>query len=197
MCAMNRINGSWGCENSPLLNGLLKNELAFHGCVTPDTSGQHTALGSANGGLDFGASSFWNNETLLPALANGSPSQARLGDTAARNLMAYFHEKLDQTTWQAVAGFTDLVIGPAITFDDAHNHNTRDGHLILTCDSGMSIPLYMIPPYDAILAKALVDGTQMMWLMNVTVSIDYIAVTGIEGTSAAPTLEGYAAAAET
>ena len=29
MCSYNRINGSYGCQNSKLLNGILKTELGF------------------------------------------------------------------------------------------------------------------------------------------------------------------------
>ena len=32
MCVYNRLNASYGCQNSKLLNGLLKDELGFQGC---------------------------------------------------------------------------------------------------------------------------------------------------------------------
>lgn len=31
MCSYNRVNGSYGCQNSKLLNGVLKDELNFQG----------------------------------------------------------------------------------------------------------------------------------------------------------------------
>jgi beta-glucosidase len=34
MCSYNRINGSYGCQNSKLLNGVLKEELNFQGYGT-------------------------------------------------------------------------------------------------------------------------------------------------------------------
>lgn len=37
MCSYNRINGSYGCQNSKLLNGVLKEELGFQGY------GKHTS----------------------------------------------------------------------------------------------------------------------------------------------------------
>ncbi|PYI36165.1 glycoside hydrolase [Aspergillus indologenus CBS 114.80] len=80
MCAMNRVNGSYACENPALLNQILKTD---------------TALGSANGGLDFGAACFWNPQTLLPALANGTLSQSRLDDMVVRNFMPYFQQGLE------------------------------------------------------------------------------------------------------
>lgn len=36
MCSYNRINGTYGCQNSKTLNGLLKEELGFQGYVVSD-----------------------------------------------------------------------------------------------------------------------------------------------------------------
>jgi beta-glucosidase-like glycosyl hydrolase len=36
MCSYNRINGTYACENSKSLNGLLKEELGFQGYVMSD-----------------------------------------------------------------------------------------------------------------------------------------------------------------
>jgi beta-glucosidase len=36
MCSYNRINGTYGCENSKAMNGLLKGELNFQGFVVSD-----------------------------------------------------------------------------------------------------------------------------------------------------------------
>ena len=38
MCSYNRLNGSYGCQNSKTLNGLLKEELGFQGYVMSDWS---------------------------------------------------------------------------------------------------------------------------------------------------------------
>lgn len=42
MCSYNRINNTYGCENSKLMNGVLKTELAFDGLCfltgTPNTT---------------------------------------------------------------------------------------------------------------------------------------------------------------
>jgi beta-glucosidase len=36
MCSYNRINGTYGCENSKAMNGLLKGELNFQGFIVSD-----------------------------------------------------------------------------------------------------------------------------------------------------------------
>jgi beta-glucosidase-like glycosyl hydrolase len=40
MCSYNRINNSYGCQNSKTLNGLLKTELGFEGFVVSDWDAQ-------------------------------------------------------------------------------------------------------------------------------------------------------------
>ncbi|ESZ91513.1 hypothetical protein SBOR_8084 [Sclerotinia borealis F-4128] len=95
MCAMTEVNGTLSCENSDLLMRLLKTELGYPGMVLPDQNGQATAFGSANGGLDYGASSFWSNATITAGLSNGTLSQARFDDMAMRNVMAYYYVNLN------------------------------------------------------------------------------------------------------
>ena len=36
MCSYNKVNGTWACENSILLNQVLKNEMNFTGWVMSD-----------------------------------------------------------------------------------------------------------------------------------------------------------------
>jgi beta-glucosidase len=42
MCSYNRVNNSYGCQNSKTLNGLLKTELGFEGFVVSDWGAQRT-----------------------------------------------------------------------------------------------------------------------------------------------------------
>jgi beta-glucosidase len=69
MCSYNQINGSYGCQNSWTLNGLLKGELGFQGFVVTDWGAQHSGLASAEAGLDMvmPSSEFWvdGNLTLM------------------------------------------------------------------------------------------------------------------------------------
>jgi beta-glucosidase len=44
MCSYNRINNSYACQNSKVLNGLLKTELGFEGFVVSDWDGQRKVL---------------------------------------------------------------------------------------------------------------------------------------------------------
>lgn len=92
MCSYNRVNGSYACQNSKVLNGLLKTELGFQGFVVTDWYAQHTGIASANAGLDMSMpySPYWQNGNLSLAVSNGSMTQSRLDDMATRILAAWY-----------------------------------------------------------------------------------------------------------
>ncbi|USP79383.1 beta-d-glucoside glucohydrolase D [Curvularia clavata] len=107
MCAMNRANKTYSCENNRLLNELLKDELGFPGLVWPDVGGQTTAFGSANGGSDYGDSSLWSESTMEAGIANGSLTQARLDDMAIRNVIPFYFVGLDDGKLPSKADTTE------------------------------------------------------------------------------------------
>ncbi|ROW17623.1 hypothetical protein VPNG_00874 [Cytospora leucostoma] len=90
MCSLNQVNNTQSCENADLLLGLLKSEIGFPGLVHPDVGGQHTAYGSFNGGLDYGSSQYWSNETITQGIANGTITLEALNDKVVRNVIAYY-----------------------------------------------------------------------------------------------------------
>ncbi|OAA65469.1 beta-glucosidase [Niveomyces insectorum RCEF 264] len=92
MCSYQRANHSYGCQNSKLLNGVLKTELGFEGFALSDWDGQHSGVGSALAGLDVampGSRGYWADGLLRDAVANGSVAVARLDDMATRLLAAW------------------------------------------------------------------------------------------------------------
>jgi beta-glucosidase len=107
MCSMQKVNGSYGCENQDTLARYLKVELGFPGYVHPDAGAQHTSFDSANAGLDYGSSSYWSNSTLVAGIANGTFSSARLDDMVIRQLMGHFKQR--QEVYPDHAGYTDNV----------------------------------------------------------------------------------------
>ena len=52
MCANNKVNGTYNCENTQLLGEILKGEWAWPGVVGSDYAATNSAIGSVNGGLD-------------------------------------------------------------------------------------------------------------------------------------------------
>lgn len=103
MCAYNRINGSYACENSKTQNGLLKTELGFQGHVVADWGGTHSGLASIDGGLDLnmpgGLGSFGKINTndmsffggnVTMAINNGTLEETRLDDMIVRIMTPYY-----------------------------------------------------------------------------------------------------------
>lgn len=92
MCAYNRFNDSYACQNSYTQNGLLKGELGFEGFIVSDWGAQHTGLASANAGLDMTmpSSVYWELGNLSLAVTNGSLAQTRLDDMATRIVAAWY-----------------------------------------------------------------------------------------------------------
>ncbi|KIL93909.1 hypothetical protein FAVG1_02471 [Fusarium avenaceum] len=90
MCSYNRVNGTYACENSKLMNGILKSELEFDGFVLLDWNAQHN-LESANAGLDMvmPMGGFWG-ENLTQAVENGTVAESRVTDMATRILAAWY-----------------------------------------------------------------------------------------------------------
>lgn len=98
MCSYNQINNSYGCQNSRLLNSVLKGEMGFQGFVMSDWQAQHSGAASAVAGLDMtmpgdtlfnSGRSFWGGNLTL-AVINGTVPDWRLDDMAMRIMAAYF-----------------------------------------------------------------------------------------------------------
>jgi beta-glucosidase len=53
MCAYNKVNGTFCCENDPLMNQILKKEWGFDGFVISDFGAVHSTIPSALAGLDL------------------------------------------------------------------------------------------------------------------------------------------------
>src|SRR5262249_9653241 len=73
MCAYPRVNGTYCCEDSLLLNDILKKEWGFDGFVTSDFGAVHSTVPSANAGLDLEmpAGKYFNLDDLRSAVQSG------------------------------------------------------------------------------------------------------------------------------
>ena len=98
MCSYNQINNSYGCQNSKLMNDILKNELGFQGFIMSDWQAQHTGAAAAVAGLDMSMPgdtefntglSYWGTNLTL-AVLNGTVPEYRIDDMAMRIMAAYF-----------------------------------------------------------------------------------------------------------
>ena len=131
MCSYNLVNGSWACQNSKTLNGILKTDFGFQGYVMSDWTATHSGVFAANSGEDMdmpgdvtmGSLTSFFGQNITTAVQNGSVATERLDDMAQRIMAGYFLLEQDQHY-------------PAVNFDafriDAEANNShvdvRDDH---------------------------------------------------------------------
>jgi beta-glucosidase len=91
MCSYNRVNGDFACENSYLLNEVLKKDFRFKGFVLSDWGGTHSAAKASHAGLDQEQpdQTFFGDE-LKKAVETGGVSQDELNDHVHRVLRTIF-----------------------------------------------------------------------------------------------------------
>jgi len=113
MCSYNRINQTHACENSRLMNGVVKDEYQFQGVLVTDwaaaASGVRTALAGADlnmpGFMAYGQpseanpstanSSYWGLR-MIEAVNNGSVPIQRLDDMVTRVMSTYYKNGQDK-----------------------------------------------------------------------------------------------------
>src|SRR4051794_33912663 len=95
MCSYNRVEGDYACENSWLLNDVLKGDFGFPGYVMSDWGAVHSTEKAAINGLD--QESGWPfddkpyfREPLKAAVVAGRVPQARIDDMARRVVRALY-----------------------------------------------------------------------------------------------------------
>ena len=88
MDSYNLINGQHATQNGSLNNLIAKKEWGFEGIVMSDWDATYDGVAAANGGLDLEMPSpkFMNRTTLLPAVKEGSVSEATIDDKVRRIL---------------------------------------------------------------------------------------------------------------
>ncbi|KAK1475190.1 glycosyl hydrolase family 3 N terminal domain-containing protein [Colletotrichum tamarilloi] len=120
MCSYQRSNHSYGCQNSKLLNGILKTELGFEGFVVSDWEGQMGGVASANAGLDLVMpdEGFWGDK-LIEAVNNGSVTEDRLSDMATR-ILAGYHFLHQEHAFPAPAVHSNLQKAYPVDVQDDH-----------------------------------------------------------------------------
>jgi beta-glucosidase len=91
MCAYNKVNGDWACENDFLLNKVLKRNWNYPGWVMSDWGAVHSTVKASLAGLDQQSgqeldTQIFFGDDLKAAVAKGEVSQARLDDMVRRIL---------------------------------------------------------------------------------------------------------------
>lgn len=93
MCAYNRINGVYACENRDTLTTILEHQFGFEGFVVSDWGATHSTVAAANAGLDMemgvGPGQFFS-APLKAAVQAGQVPIARLDDMVTRIVRTMF-----------------------------------------------------------------------------------------------------------
>jgi beta-glucosidase len=99
MCSYQMVNNSYACQNSKLMNGILKDEMGFQGFIQSDWLAHRSGVASALAGLDMtmpGDGIHWVDakslfgEQLTLASLNGSIPMDRVNDMATRIVAAWY-----------------------------------------------------------------------------------------------------------
>uniref|UniRef100_L2FD33 beta-glucosidase n=1 Tax=Colletotrichum fructicola (strain Nara gc5) TaxID=1213859 RepID=L2FD33_COLFN len=122
MCSYQRSNNSYGCQNSKLINGVLKGELGFEGFLVSDWGAQHSGVASANAGLDLVMPSegFWG-ASLVEAVNNGS-----VAHMATRILAAWYYTGQDGADYPAVGVYSNLQKHAPVDVQNGHKALIRE-----------------------------------------------------------------------
>jgi beta-glucosidase len=139
MCAYNRINGPYACENSYLLNDVLKRDWGFKGFVMSDWGATHSTVAAANNGLDqqsgheFDKSPYFGG-ALMEAVKTGAVPQARLDDMVTRIVRTMFAKGLVDNPLKANASI-DFAKNGAVS------RATAEEGMVLLKNEGRALPL--------------------------------------------------------
>jgi beta-glucosidase len=91
MCAYNKINGVYACEDDYTLNDVLKKELGFKGFVISDLGGTHSTAKAVLAGLDIEIPGYsFLGGPLKKAVESGEVPVVRLNDMVHRILRTEF-----------------------------------------------------------------------------------------------------------
>ncbi|KAJ2982781.1 hypothetical protein NUW58_g6370 [Xylaria curta] len=115
MCSYNRLDSTYACENSRILNEILRDELGFPGYVMSDWFATHSGVPSVKGGLDMTMPGPTNQSVitdiglggdpkrflvfwclLWPPFRTGTVNESRVDDMARRIMAPYFYLRQDQ-----------------------------------------------------------------------------------------------------
>ncbi len=135
MCAYNRVNSDFSCENDWLLNQVLKKDFGFKGWVLSDWGGTHSTVKAALAGLDQEMpEDIYFGPALKEAVQKGQVPLSRIEDMDHRILRSMF-----------AAGVVDnppmprSVVDPFKGRDDAQH--IAEESIVLLKNSGNLLPL--------------------------------------------------------
>ncbi|CAG7618146.1 Beta-glucosidase [Actinacidiphila bryophytorum] len=132
MCAYNKVNGTYACENAQILRDVLIDTWKFDGVIDTDYPANHSTVKSALAGLDQEFSGTTYFKQLPAAVAAGAVPQSVLDDAARRILRLEFR-----------TGQFAPQTPPAVDYeaDSAVARKAAEAGSVLLKNSGAQLPL--------------------------------------------------------
>ncbi|KAJ7120054.1 beta-glucosidase [Mycena epipterygia] len=194
MCSYNKINQTQACQNSKLINGVLKEELGFQGFIMSDWAALIDGVQPALAGLDMNMPGFlgygvgpqddpdpskatnsWWGAALVEMVNNGSVPEARVDDMVIRTLAAWY--KMGQDRDYPDVNFSQLTEATYLNGELVNEHvNVQGDHYKLIREIGAA---------SAILLKN-TEGTLPLRVKNINRALRI----GIFGSDAGPNPDG-------
>jgi beta-glucosidase len=140
MCAYNKVNGDWACENDFLLNTVLKRDWRYPGWVMSDWGGVHSTAKAANAGLDQQSGqeldkALYFAAPLKAAVEAGEVPVARLDDMIARYLTGLILTGAYDTPMPATAQTPDYAANADVA------QRTAEAGIVLLKNEGGLLPI--------------------------------------------------------
>jgi beta-glucosidase len=134
MCAYNRVNGDYSCENDYLLREVLKGDWRFPGFVLSDWGGTHSTVKASRAGLDHEEpmDDFFG-PALKAAVEQKQVPLAEIDDHARRILRSYFDD-----------GIMDYPVNRHVIDVEGHLEVTQqieEGSIVLLKNQNSILPL--------------------------------------------------------
>ncbi|TFK37529.1 glycoside hydrolase family 3 protein [Crucibulum laeve] len=109
MCSYNLINGTFACENSKIMNDIVKREYGFQGYIMSDWQATMSTMAAVTG-LDmtmpgdqtFNSGNSWFGGNLTAFVQNGTIAEERVDDMATRILASWYLLRQDAPAYPPV-----------------------------------------------------------------------------------------------
>ena len=137
MCAYNKVDGVYSCENDWLINQVLKGDWHYPGFVMSDWGAVHSTVKAALAGLDQESGdqldrSPYFGKALADAVADGEIPMSRLDDMAGRVLRSIYASGLADASPRPVADEDKS--------DETAERIEREGMVLLKNDGVLPLP---------------------------------------------------------
>ncbi len=135
MCAYNKINGAYSCQNSSLMQDVFKNEYQFRGFIRSDLGAVHDVGAAYNAGMD--QSKPQHNAELEAGVQAGSVPISRIDDAVSRVLREMFRFGLFE---RQPTGTPDTVVTSPQHAASARDIAEQGAVLLKNADNALPLP---------------------------------------------------------